>query len=159
MKECFKCHLVLPLGDFYKHSQMGDGHLNKCKACTKKDVKERYDKYPEKMKAYELSRRDLTHRVQARRDYAETDAAKLAAARSCKAWRRRNVIKMGASTMVNNALRNGSLIKPLTCSMCSVKPNNIHGHHDDYAKPLVVRWLCSKCHTDWHKENGGGLNG
>lgn len=38
-KKCFKCELVLPIDDFYKHKQMGDGHLNKCKTCTKNDVK------------------------------------------------------------------------------------------------------------------------
>lgn len=43
-KVCFKCGRLLPLDDFYKHSRMGDGHLNKCKECTKKDVKRHYER-------------------------------------------------------------------------------------------------------------------
>lgn len=41
MKQCFKCGTVKPLDQFYKHSKMGDGRLNKCIDCTKKDVSER----------------------------------------------------------------------------------------------------------------------
>lgn len=38
-KVCFKCNIEQPLSDYYKHKQMGDGHLNKCKTCTKEDTK------------------------------------------------------------------------------------------------------------------------
>ena len=43
MKVCFKCGIEKPLNKYYKHKGMADGHLNKCKECTKKDTKERTD--------------------------------------------------------------------------------------------------------------------
>lgn len=39
--------------------------------------------------------------------------------------------------------------RPSRCETC---PNNtdLQAHHDDYAKPLEVRWLCRSCHIKHH---------
>jgi hypothetical protein len=40
-KTCFKCASKKVFWEYYKHSAMGDGYLNKCKDCTKLDVSKR----------------------------------------------------------------------------------------------------------------------
>jgi hypothetical protein len=66
MKVCFKCLIEKPLTEFYVHKRMGDGHLNKCKECTKKDVKTDYCKNIQNPEWHEKERargRDKYHRL------------------------------------------------------------------------------------------------
>ena len=37
-KICFKCGVIKPISDYYKHRGMADGHLGKCKDCAKADT-------------------------------------------------------------------------------------------------------------------------
>jgi len=52
------------------------------------------------------------------------------------------------SDLVAKAKRNGLLV-PGPCEVCGTN-KNIEGHHDDYSKPLSVRWLCRRHHAQHH---------
>lgn len=53
-KQCFICGKVKPIDSFYKHAKMADGHLNKCKDCTKEYMRQRQKSG--KTKAIDLKR-------------------------------------------------------------------------------------------------------
>lgn len=58
---------------------------------------------------------------------------------------------VAARKKVKNALRAAKLVKPNVCEDCgSTEP--LDAHHDDYAKPLEVRFLCLDCHRSHHPE-------
>ena len=63
-------------------------------------------------------------------------------------WRDKNPEKYKAHSMVNYHLRAGNLTKK-ACEICG-SSDRIHGHHDDYNKPLDVRWLCPEHHAEFH---------
>lgn len=157
-KECFKCGETKPLSSFYKHKQMADGHVNKCKECNKKDVRGNYRDNIDHYKAYDRGRAMEPHRVLAREAYQSTPEGKKSIKKSKDRWLKNNPIKRLANILVGNAVRDGRLSKPKACEQCKSEPNRLHGHHDNYAFPLVVRWLCPGCHNKWHKENGPGIN-
>ena len=62
-----------------------------------------------------------------------------------------NPEKRRAKFAVARAVRSGRLIRG-ACEVCG-EPET-HGHHDDYSKPLEVRWLCSQHHGTEHQTVG-----
>lgn len=59
-------------------------------------------------------------------------------------------VRYMARAKVNNAIASKRLIKQ-PCEVC--QSFDVHAHHDDYTKPLEVRWLCRTHHEEWHKHN------
>lgn len=148
MKTCFKCNINKPLNKFYKHAQMIDGHLNKCKECTKLDAKKHREENIDKLLMYDRQRANLPHRVAARDAYKNTKNGKESIRRGRKKWNDLNRDKKSAHSKVSQAINNGSLKKE-PCSLCGKEETE--AHHPDYSKPLCVMWLCQKCHALVHK--------
>ena len=132
-KQCFKCRRVKDISLFYKHPQMGDGHLGKCKSCTKKDVKRRYYDPESRQKIIEYEHKRF--KTPQRREKVKEYQARM---------REKYPGKYKARMKLSNAIRNGKLIKyPCWCG-----EEKVEAHHKDYRKPLDVQWLCRKHHME-----------
>lgn len=128
-KACFKCNEVKPLAEFYRHREMSDGHLGKCKGCTRRDVRSNRRIRGDHYKEYDRKRGNRW------KDGYESE------------WRKLNPEKYKAHVIAHNAIRDGKL-KREPCFMCG--DEKVHGHHVDYSKPLDVIWLCPTCHKRIH---------
>lgn len=62
-----------------------------------------------------------------------------------------NQIVIHAAAILNNAVSRGKIVRPDKCSICGCSNRKIMGHHDDYSKPLKVRWVCQSCHQYIHE--------
>jgi hypothetical protein len=132
VKTCFKCGVDKPVDEFYRHPQMADGRLGKCKDCTKLDMCiDRHTK--PRVREYDRQRAKLPHRVEA-------------SARIARRWRENNPDGWAAHVAANNALRDGMLERKTSCEGCGL-PKRLEKHHPDYSRPLLVVWLCKPCHA------------
>ncbi len=141
-KTCFKCSRSLPRNQFYRHAQMADGLLGKCKECTKRDARAHRDKNITAVRKYDQERsKQPKRRAHLRRVAANFEA--------------RSPTARAAQVKTRRAIRGGRLTKG-ACEVCG--SSAVVAHHDDYLKPLDVRWLCQSHHLKWHVVNGPGKN-
>ena len=146
-KQCKKCLKTRPIDDFYKHSMMADGHLSKCKECTRADVNENREANAEYYKNYDRNRYDESGRRGPVKHPNHNEHN--------RAWFARNKEKKRANVILKRAVESGALVRPSMCSKCGER-GKIEGHHADYSKPLEVEWLCTGCHGEtWKKERKG----
>lgn len=138
-KRCKTCRQVKPLTAFYKHPSCPNG-LGSCKTCRVKYVSGWYQENKESRKKY-------------RRQYglANPEKERLWQLTARRNTYRRHPQRVRARNAVYTAKRTGRLSeKP--CEVCGDRPTECH--HDDYSKPLQVRWLCRKHHKALHQSKG-----
>ncbi len=149
-KLCFKCQKNMPINEFYKHSEMSDGTLNKCKSCCKLEAARRLELL--KNDKLWVESEVLRHRLKAakaRQENRVSVQSKESVNAQKRDWAKKNKEKRKAHHLVNNSLRDGKIIKK-ACEVCG--DNKSQAHHEDYSKPLEVIWLCSTHHNELHNE-------
>lgn len=57
-------------------------------------------------------------------------------------------LKYIARSKSHFAIQSGKIPRQ-PCEVCGAA--KVHGHHDDYTKPLELRWLCPKHHSEHHR--------
>lgn len=152
-KFCNKCELDVPIAGFYR--ERPDKLMACCKECHKARVRHRRAERIDQCRAYDRMRhhRDRERRLEAIRVYAATPAGKAALAAARRRYIERNPEKRAAHVALGNALRRGKVIRPAQCEGCG-QAGRVHAHHDDYSRPLDVRWLCVPCHERVHHMKG-----
>lgn len=136
-KQCKRCEKALPTTEFYRHKAMADGFLSFCKACVKNRVNSYRQDNLEDCREYDRERyRSNESRRQQLRDLSHGE--------------RFDPVKKKAWSAIGNAIRDGRLERPDTCSSCGItcKPE---AHHEDYSSPFDVCWLCRSCHCKLHR--------
>lgn len=139
MKQCNDCLAWKLPEDFYAHPYTADRLLARCKTCHRRRVRENRRAKLAYYSDYEKIRNRDPQRRANKQDYERT-------------YRIRNPEKAVARNAVNNAVRDGRIVKPDYCTVCGRTNATLQAHHDDYAKPLDVLWLCFVC----HREHGHG---
>ena len=136
-RRCCVCKEVKNVEEFTYHKKQG--RQAQCKECRKELNK----KYKEENREKCLL---LTRDHYRRNKDLYIERARL---------RNKNSVKSKAVFKVNAAIKAGKLVRQ-PCEECGAEKSE--GHHDDYAKPLEVRWLCRSHHRQWHIDNGEAIN-
>ena len=125
-KQCIHCKAIKPLPEFYLLGAPSYNRSSVCRACKSAANKKNTERYSK------TKRCRVLHNIRKER------------------YKKESPEKHAARRELQNAVRAGR-IKRQPCEVCGALPTE--GHHDDYGKPLDVRWLCKVHHHALHKPN------
>ena len=127
-KVCFRCSTEQPITEYYKHKAMADGHLNKCKKCTKSDSVKRHHKKNQDPKWVESERE-----------------------RAKEKYHRLGYLERQTEINKNKPWKNSSKYKNLHRKFKIVKGCEIHhwSYKEEHLEDIIV--MDRKCHRNWHR--------
>jgi hypothetical protein len=141
---CSKCEGFFDRSNFYADKRTPVGIKAECRKCH----------YKTKWRTRDVEKHREASKASARRA-RERDPDKVKAkVREASRLRRLKpkTEKDVARSKFHVALRSGRILKPELCEGCGER-KRLTGHHEDYSKPLDVRWLCYACHGKEHRRS------
>jgi len=182
MKTCTSCKVEKNETEFFRKRNGFEGFCKECKSSKRKKLwiknpekykelarqsaKKARETNPEKYREY----RDRWNRenrarvtVQARERAKERVESYKA---TVKRWREKNKDKIHESVknsikrnpektlsrkLFHYYLKNETLVRNPKCEMCMMECRT-EAHHEDYAYPLQVKWVCKPCHGKIHRK-------
>ena len=154
LKSCCRCGNVFPLSEFYRDKRRKDGRYPRCRRCHAEAVRRWRDNNLEKARANDRqwkARNPDKHNAWNKR-WQRNNAEKVRA--WTQRWKEENPEKRSAHTIVASAIKRGALVRA-PCLICGNE--DADGHHDNYARPLDVVWLCRSHHIERHHSLAGCL--
>ena len=146
-KICSQCGKSKRLFDFYKRSTVNNILHVECIECMKMRQREYYSNNKEKI--YKITRRYAELHPEKSKEYklnwyhrnAESERKRSAEKR------KKEPVKYRARSLLNNAVALRKVYRK-PCEVCGEIKSE--GHHEDYSKPLEVKWLCPSHHRLVH---------
>lgn len=143
MKICKRCFLEKTESEFY------ESNPGTCKVCIRISVNERYNRLmatdPE-WAVKEMDRQLKKERKRRADGKIRKETLEESRIRLLR-YRGKNELRRKAHNATSRAISEG-LLKKQPCEVCQYPI--VEAHHDDYSKPLEVRWLCVKHHNEHH---------
>ena len=172
-KECVTCHHLLLSEKFALNDLSPDGRKNRCLECSQvHPVKRHSSEYLIRVTKRLCSKYgiayvdgtllkkcpdcDLPEEINLFPEDLTTGDGRAARCRKHNVWFDNGTFhgfKMKANQLLNTAVKAGTIVKPTCCEHCGGSSKRIEAHHMDYAKALEVSWLCSSCHSAWHRDH------
>jgi hypothetical protein len=148
MLTCSICGVAKAEADYYGSCRAT------CKECYRARVRAYRAANIERIAEYDRNRPNASERAvlnkqNYRKRVSSPDGKKREFARTAE-WQAKNAEKRQAHIILGNAIRAKKII-PQPCERCGFALG-VHGHHEDYSKPLDVIWLCKPCHGKRHRE-------
>lgn len=165
-KRCPRCRETLPRASFRDTKRGLFSYCRRCESEYRRSLRRQDpEKFRSRGRAYYAAHRETLlkwhrrYRVDHRDAVLATERKRTRAGLQDKrkALRKAFPLKHQAQDISKRAIHTGRLVAG-PCEIGVDCLGEVQGHHDDYAKPLTVRWLCRRHHQQWHAEHGEGAN-